>query len=398
MEESELIDNIPLIPSSTISVGLPIVDPIYGTSEYIHGPRINLSRNNIYNINLSRNNIYNQRKISVKTPLTEINVYGNAEQLLKIMEELSRYEENRYKKTCQSCNNNDSGYQEISDPIIGDVINRVDSSVLTVARSSQCSEHESSIKCGWSMMPVEGTTRYVLVSNIDGRIKYYAGAGIMLFERLYRSNGREEPVVILFRSTLTGEYEELGGNVEMIDYAGEKTLIRTAKREAKEESLNLFNFDKVNFDTIYGGISRNVDREINKEIYRCYAICLAENQGNDKWKRMYDYNRMKINETSAPSAWKETNDMQRFFISDLMSCISMNNRGSISVKDTGNVTRIISGRTKNCLKLMLEGYMYTGRSILDGALLNARSVVNVKNDVSDVNYPYLVDTFSVIVS
>lgn len=389
-----ILGSVPLLPTSTISVNLPVPDPILGT-RYIQGPPINLAPNNIYG----------QRGLTIRTPSAKVNIYGNAQQLLKVMQDLSKYKESSESKiSTESPCPDDFGYKKVSDSNIGEVIQGLQPGAPT-RPSRQCPpgfkpSTDQSIASGWSIMQVGGANRYLLVSNINSIIKYYSGAGIMLLERLYKSqtNGREEPSVILFRSTLTGEYEELGGSIDASDFAGENTLLRTAKREAKEESCNLFNLDRVDISSMYGGINRNIDREVDREIYRCYAVCLAENQGNDQWKRMYDYNRVKINATPAHNSWKETNDMRRFFLSDLMSCISMGTRGSITIADAEGIVRTIVGRTKACLKLMLHGYMFTGRSVIDMALSNARSVVNVKNDVLDNNYPFLIDTFSVIVS
>jgi len=384
-----------LLPTSTVSVNMPVIDPIFGTPSYIQGPPINLAPNNIYG----------QRKLTVRTPSANVNVYGNARQLLDVMQRLSLAKQPTLSPYSESPCADDFGYQNVTEKNISNVIGELQSSINPTVPQTNCPPGFQpatgpSLTSGWSIMQVGGTNRYILVSNMNNIIKYYSGSGIMVFERLYRSQttGREEPAVILFRSSLTGEYEELGGSIDPIDFSGENTLLRTAKREAKEESCGLFDFDRVDITSLYGGIGRNIDREAAGEIYRCYAICLAENQGNDQWQRMYDYNRMKINMTPAPSSWKETNDMRRFFLSDLVNCISSGTRGSITTTDAEGYPRTITGRTKAVLKSMLQGYMFTGMSVVDAALSNARSVVNTKNSVIDNARPYLTDTFTVIVS
>lgn len=379
---------IPLIPTSSVSVNLPMMDPIFGTPGYIQGPPINL-------------NPYKQKKFTIGTPGANINFYGNSQQLLNLMDNISQNQNDNYSLT-SPCPD-DKGYEQVTNKDISSVIKELQSTIDN-KRFIKCppgfqQNTDQSITNGWSVMQDETSNKYFLVSNINGNIKYYSGAGIMLFERLYVNSisGREEPAVILFRSSLTGEYEELGGGIEPEDFNSENTLIITAKREAKEESYNLFDFDRVDYSSTYGGINRYYDREVGTNTYRCYAICLAENQGNDQWKQMYETNKTLINSKSTPSSWRETNDMQRFFISDLQSCLSTKKRGSITTIDASGAVRTIAGRTKACLRYMLQGY--TSSSIIDAALSNARSVITIKNDIlSNTHQPFLVDTFSIIAS
>lgn len=370
-------------PTSTISVNLPVIDPIFGTPAYIQGPPINLTPNNNYN------------KIVDMVPFRTASLRLSA--IPDVYSELSP------KSRCSKDNN----YKNLSNTDINNVINELQSSTSRSTNSTPCrmpscppgsqpSTNPYSVD-GWSLTQVGGNKRYLLISNKGGITKCYSGAGIMVIERLYKNSlGREEPAVILFRSCLTGEYEELGGGVDIKDFAGENTLSKTAKREAKEESSNLFNFDNVDLDMIYKGLNNNVDRNANGDIYRCYIVCLAENQGNNRWKDMYDYNRTIIDRSLAKSYWKETNDMQRFFISDLVNNIGQV-RGSVTVTDAEGYTRIVAGRTKGCLKMMLKGYMFTGASTVDMILSSARSITNVRNDMID-DSSYLVGTVSVVVN
>jgi len=368
------------VPTNRISVNLPVIDPILNTPAYIPGPPINLSPNNVYR----------RRSLTIPTPYANFNIHGSEQQLLRLMAKLS-------KTPCEEpCTDieTDFGYEPLTDKNINDIITEFgykpeqDLGFGTTSMPSVA---------GWTLQKVGGTSnRYLLVSTVGSQPKYYAGAGVILFERLYRSfNGREEPAVILFRSTLTGEYEELGGGIDLEDFAGEGTLARTSKREAKEESYNLFNLDKTDLLSMYGGIQRNIDREVNNQIYRCYAVGIAENQGNDRWESFYEQNKSLLNTRVTSSSWKETNDMKRFFLSDLNNVISAGIHGSISVMDVNGSIRTITGRTKACLRQMLNGYGFTGRSVADLALSNPRSVVNVRNDSPDKHF--LVGTYSVVV-
>src|SRR5437868_3923187 len=68
-----LIPSIPLLPTSNVSVGFPVQDPIFGTTGYMQGPPINLFPNNIYG----------QKKLTVSSPTANVNIYGNIQQLIQ---------------------------------------------------------------------------------------------------------------------------------------------------------------------------------------------------------------------------------------------------------------------------------------------------------------------------
>lgn len=345
---------------------------------------------------------YNQKILTIKTPKTKIDIYSNALQLIKIMTALYEYKNN--KKNCD-----DDEYEAVSNEDISSLLNELQNKPSCPSKF----EPNNPIS-NWPMVQLGGDNKFVrqgdkyyLADNIDGCTKYYSGSGIMIFERKYKNlNGREEVAVILFRSSLTGEYEELGGSIDGNDYTGgNDTLINTAKREVKEESYNLFNFDRVDIANMYRGINKNMNVEKNVikgipgEMYECYAICLAENQNNDEWKQMYEYNKILINNNRlSTSCWKETNDMQRFFLSDYMSCVGINPYGPITIVDSEGIVRTISGRTRTCLNMMLKDYTVTGNSIVDIIVNISRSVVIVKNNVIDNMKPFLLDTISIIVN
>lgn len=348
---------------------------------------------------------YGQKRLTMKTPGINIDIFGNALQLIKIMEALSEY-----KNKNNNCDDDD--YKPVSNEDINSLLDELQNKPSCPPKfpskfnANDPTSNWPMIQLGGQYKFIRQDSKYYLTSNLDGCTKYYSGSGIMIFERKYKNlNGREELAVILFRSSLTGEYEELGGSIDVSDWADHNTLINTAKREVKEESYNLFNFDRVDIANMYRGINKNmtVEKNVTKgipgEIYQCYAICLAENQNNNEWKQMYEYNKILINNNRlSTSCWRETNDMERFFLSDFMSCSGINVQGPITMADSEGVVRSISGRTRTCLNMMLKDYTVTGNSIIDVVINSARTVVIVKNNALDNMKPFLLDTISIIVN
>ena len=160
-----------------------------------------------------------------------------------------------------------------------------------------------------------------------------SGAGIILIEN-YRNHSktRQEPAVILFRDVQTGKFTDLGGRQD-----NNEPLNVTASREAKEESCNLFKFDP-NF---LAGMPSY--KHFN---YVCYFMGL---QGpiESSW---YNHNRDLLSTRNVPREFKETDQMVRFYISDLRQII--NQQGDLTgVTDAnGNTGLVIEGRTKACIR------------------------------------------------
>lgn len=210
----------------------------------------------------------------------------------------------------------------------------------------------------YSMVLNPATNQYEFADNNNGNITYYTGSGVMIFDNYLNSRGRNERAVVLFRNSRTGLYEELGGSVDKNDFDNQNTLAKTAMREAREESANLFTITNPNsllFTQNNNG--QFVNRQINSRVYRCYGICVSS-PSNNAWQYMYQQNLNKLRGVSAQHQWLETDDMQRFYIRDILYGLSSASQGNMGCLDAEGYQRIIAGRTKACLRLLLTGYGY----------------------------------------
>ena len=369
---------VPMAPTN-ISASIPMVDPIFGTQGYLTGPPINLFPRRRYSQPGAKMRI----GYTTEDPGLGLKISGNPRDLLSLMQKISAAK-----------NKSSDDYSPFSEEEVANVVNRLDS---PISGQSQVIRQTSDIPSGWSFIK-QPNNRIFLAHNNNGILKYYSGSGVLIFERNYRSqNGNNGHAVILFRSSKNGEYEDLGGGIEIVDYNGPDTLLNTCKRETKEESCNLFNIDKIDKSSIYGysGTSYSIDREAYGDIYRCYAIGLAENQRNETWKDIYHNNRRIIQQQAAPSGWQETDDMERFYVSDLLNCLGQQVHGPLRCRDANGLEKNISSRTKACLKLLLNGFS-SGTSIGNSAISNPRKITTVYNDISDK--PFLKNTVTLVVN
>lgn len=219
----------------------------------------------------------------------------------------------------------------------------------------------------WSIQ--KNGDRYSLLYRTNDSIKYYSGAGTIILERYYRNKyGENKPAIILFRSSLTGEYEDLGGGIDIKDYNRDYTLLNTAKRETLEESANLFNFNNIDFGNLY------FDMISKGKYYRYYVICLQEGPYNNQWSKLYNENRILINNTHAPSYWRETNDMQRFYLYDIFNHITQSNISNLQMlPNIEGEMKSVRNRTLNGIKKLFEE-----KDILNTVLLNPIQVESIR--------------------
>ncbi|AYV84763.1 MAG: hypothetical protein Hyperionvirus38_1 [Hyperionvirus sp.] len=95
-------------------------------------------------------------------------------------------------------------------------------------------------------------------------------------------------------------------------------------------------------------------------------------------------------QNGAPPVWLETNDMRRFYVYDLKSCLATNPRGSMNCVDANGVPTIVAGRTKACLRMMFP-------EIYDQIMSRPKQGLLTRNDVVEPGKPYLYNTFSVVI-
>jgi len=171
-------------------------------------------------------------------------------------------------------------------------------------------------------------------------------AGVLLVEK-YRNNfGRIDYAVILFYNIYKDTYEDPGGHL-----TERKTIQESAAKELIEESCNLFRINPLYLT--------------NHIYYNGYYSFLLYVQGptdlyggNPIYSEYYHHNRNFIHYQNAPAEYKETDNMRRFYISDLINCGLLFNKGELICTDANGHIRRISGRTKGILRSFIaHGYI-----------------------------------------
>lgn len=194
--------------------------------------------------------------------------------------------------------------------------------------------------------------------------KIYFGAGVIFVENYF--NGiRSEPAVILFRGLgKTKLYQDLGGHIDTTELQKNDPLIYTAIRESQEESRNCFKLNPKHMTK---------QKYIDIPGFRCYFIGISQNLFHSA---NYRNNKRIIDSLNIDPVWKETDDVQRFYISDLIKCGIKNTYSRLVCKDAGKgKKRFVMSRTVFLLKKAIE------TELLHEALSNPMTFEQVTNKV-----------------
>jgi len=186
----------------------------------------------------------------------------------------------------------------------------------------------------------------------------YGGAGIFLIENMYtKGNKPYESAVILFKNKRSKEYEDIGGSCNPEDdmkQDGTVDLTKTAMRESREESAGYIFFKS------QGELNRKISKmdqfvdglhKISKSYYRGFFVGIKEGQFNgqkfmDNLKIMKDENYHKT--------WKEMEDVQRFYISDLIKYGILHKQKDVQCPDGKGEMRKISNRARIIIRMAIE--------------------------------------------
>ena len=172
-------------------------------------------------------------------------------------------------------------------------------------------------------MQVGGTMSTIYMDlNND---KKYSGAGMLLLEKY-----KNEPVVILFKSNRIDRnnnyimYEDLGGGIDKEDLASDEPLKTTAIREAFEESRGLINIqDPKHIGNKIDGQETYIDQKHKDAYYRSYLIGIDHDNLGNLLTSHYCHNKQIIDKHDIvhgiSSTMKETSDIDRFYIKDLIN-------------------------------------------------------------------------------
>jgi hypothetical protein len=195
------------------------------------------------------------------------------------------------------------------------------------------------------------------------------GAGVLLVEMYTRApktygvspEMKTEPAVILFlekTGTNKGKYADPGGDVD----SGESPMA-SAQRELAEESLGLFRIDLAN--AINTGVFKAWDT--NDIDYTTFVVPVAGPKGVFEVVKYTENLKHIAAQVNAPSAWKETNGMARFFLRDLITANVMTKKADLeNVKDVNGTTCIITGRAKGIIREALKRHLLVETHVQQG--------------------------------
>jgi len=176
----------------------------------------------------------------------------------------------------------------------------------------------------------------------EDTLRRYSGAGVILCE-VYEN----ELSVILFRSSERRMYEDLGGGLDYDDLTTENPLKSAAIREAFEESRGLINITEPK------RMKRYVDGQFGPRYYRTYLVGINEKSLFSD----YHFNKTIIDKNKKiKSTMKETDDIDRFYVKDLIKGGIMDSVTGLSfttVNVNGESKKIYT-RTVDILKLAIR--------------------------------------------
>ena len=169
----------------------------------------------------------------------------------------------------------------------------------------------------------------------------YAGAGVILLE-YFKINNIYELCVIIIHNKYKKLYECPGGKVELKD-----NIYKTAVRELREETINLFKLPKHILTSNY-----SVDISSGRRFYKTFLLYLIAPINTNKKINLdfYFYNKNLITNNNIPLCWDETDNITRLSIKQFMKDIKIcNDNDNLYTKNIYNIKIIFSNRDKQSL-------------------------------------------------
>lgn len=166
------------------------------------------------------------------------------------------------------------------------------------------------------------------------------GAGVLLIETYAK-----KPSIILFRNTVTKEFEDPGGMKD-----ANETYLQCAQRELHEESLGLFDLNLSSCPTF--------------NAFPHYTTYVAFIKG-PVIKSDYDGNfKILSSMEGVPSHWRETDMMMRFFVDELVIAGLMMQRTKLHVNDVYGTHQIISHRATTVIREAIDMFGFIVPSVV----------------------------------
>jgi hypothetical protein len=204
---------------------------------------------------------------------------------------------------------------------------------------------------------VNPSKHQLITKNINSHTVNFNRASTLIVEKNFYSQIANGPTVILFKDTKWKTFIEPGGridrDVKIEDF--NQVLIDTAVRELREETLNTFNFHKNLFKNALYIDSYD---KIRKTYGRTFILCLNENSFDET---VYEHNKKLLFNQEATNdniVWRETNDVNRFFISDLEKCLQYYKGFDVICSDVNGLKNKIYYNTANIIYSALKQNIY----------------------------------------
>lgn len=134
------------------------------------------------------------------------------------------------------------------------------------------------------------------------KVEVQNGGVILIQKNCDNGNGRIEDAIILFKCAKTNVCSDGGGRKGQDDV----TVEDTARRELLEESCNLIQI---------GDELLKISPRYHWTNYTCYFVVINENISHTDYIK--NLKTLRIN--NAPSDWRETNGLRKFYLSDLQN-------------------------------------------------------------------------------
>lgn len=228
----------------------------------------------------------------------------------------------------------------------------------------------------------------ILEKNENDTIKKFNRASIILIEESYNNNsGRKEPTIILFNNRKWNVFITPGGRIEIAGDNIDDILMETAKRELHEETLNTINIDE---NILKKSKSIDVLNQKTNLYTRAYLVSINKKMFDGE---IYYNNKTILFNKIIPFEWRETNEVDRFYISDLFACIeNINNEvaRNIVCKNVHGKLKIIYCSTWNIIYSMLQ------KNILDETLKNLNKMRCHQNLYSNLDFLIGTKTLEII--
>jgi hypothetical protein len=205
--------------------------------------------------------------------------------------------------------------------------------------------------------------------NVNSKINEFSRSAIIIMEASFHNSIRNEPCILLFKNSKWNKFTDTGGHIERKNISIDSIdvnniLIENAIREVREETLNTLLLKKDNIKIMIENQPMYIDfyNKQKRKFSRTYFVCIPT---NCYCEGTYFYNKNLLKNTKE-ICWRETNDVTRFYISDLKKCLTnynLNTQKDLICPDVNGRDYVIYSQTamillmasrKNILNIVLN--------------------------------------------